>query len=185
MSTIAYRRAVPNDYAAVVAVDDDACALDASVGLVFAFDDGHPYAIAERARWADAIASGDVEVAVAGGAVVGFAACALADGEPYLDQLSVRCAWMRRGIGARLLTGAIAWAAPHPSGRLWLTTYAHLPWNRPFYARHGFVVCEETACGPELRGKLAREREALPAPEQRVAMVRSRTAAPVRGDQAG
>jgi GNAT superfamily N-acetyltransferase len=181
MSAIAYRRAVAADFRSVVDVDDDACALDARVGLVFAHGSDHPYAVAEQSRWAAEIAAGDVEVAVDGDVLVGFAACGYADGEPYLDQLSVRCAWMRRGIGTRLLAGAIAWADPHPSGRLWLTTFAHLPWNRPFYEHHGFVVCPETRCGPDLRDTLAREREALPAPEQRVAMVRARRAA----DQAG
>jgi GNAT superfamily N-acetyltransferase len=181
MSAIAYRRAVPDDIRTVVDIDDDACALDASVGLVFAFTNAHPYAVAERARWAAAIAAGRVELAVAGDAPVGFAACAFVDGEPFLDQLSVRCAWMQRGIGARLLAGAIAWAGPHPSGRLWLTTYAHLRWNRPFYERHGFVVRDEAACGPELRQELAREREALPRPDQRVAMVLDRA----RRGQAG
>jgi N-acetylglutamate synthase-like GNAT family acetyltransferase len=97
----------------------------------------------------------------------------LVDGEPYVDQLSVRCAWMRRGIGRRLLRRAIAWAARSGGRRLWLTTFDHLPWNRPFYVTEGFAVCDEAAIGPELRATLARERAALPLPEHRVAMVRA------------
>jgi GNAT superfamily N-acetyltransferase len=39
---------------------------------------------------------------------------------------------MRQGLGRRLVRQAIDWAGPEP---LWLTTYAHLSWNRPFYER--------------------------------------------------
>src|ERR1041384_5245290 len=34
---------------------------------------------------------------------------------------------MRQGLGRRLLRRAIEWAGREP---LWLTTYAHIPWNR-------------------------------------------------------
>ncbi len=78
---------------------------------------------------------------------------------------------MRRGIGTSLLRRAIAWAAADSSSRLWLTTWAHVPWNAPFYARHGFVAHPEAACGPELRAILRRQREVLPDPDRRIAMV--------------
>ena len=126
----------------------------------------------ERARWVAAIAGGLLEVAeTPDGALIGFAARAVVDGEPYLDQLSVRRLWMRRGIGTCLLRRAIAWAAVDSSSRLWLTTWAHVPWNAPFYARHGFVAHPEAGCGPELRAILRRQREVLPDPDQRIAMV--------------
>ncbi len=55
---------------------------------------------------------------------------------------------------------------------LWLTTYAHLPWNGPFYERHGFVVMRDNDCGPELRAILDEQRAVLPDPKKRVAMAR-------------
>jgi GNAT superfamily N-acetyltransferase len=174
MSEIRIRPARPDEVAAIVDVDTDACALDASVGIVFAFGDDHPYVVAERARWAAAVQRRLVEVAVAvDDAPIGMVVFGLVDGEPYVDQLSVRCAWMRRGIGRRLVRRAIAWAARTGGARLWLTTFDHLPWNRPFYETEGFAVRDEATIGPELRATLQRERAALPLPERRVAMVRA------------
>jgi GNAT superfamily N-acetyltransferase len=104
------------------------------------------------------------------GEPVGFASLDAADGRPYLDQLSVRRAWRRQGIGKTLIEHALAWSAG--AGELWLTTYdARVPWNQPMYERHGFVRVDESNCGPELRAKLTAERAVLPAPEGRVAML--------------
>jgi ribosomal protein S18 acetylase RimI-like enzyme len=76
---------------------------------------------------------------------------------------------MRQGIGRRLLERAIEWAGGES---LWLTTYAHIPWNRPFYERHGFVTIPESACPPGIVAILDDQRKALPAPHQRIAMRR-------------
>jgi hypothetical protein len=32
-----------------------------------------------------------------------------------------------------------------------LTTFEHVPWNAPYYARHGFAVLSEHELGPGLR----------------------------------
>jgi GNAT superfamily N-acetyltransferase len=182
---LAVRLARPGEIDALVAIDDDACTLDAEAGLVIAFDASHPFVVAERARWAAAIAAGMVEVVeTRDGTLAGFAARGTADGEPYLDQLSVRRAWMRRGIGTILLSRAIAWGAAAASSRLWLTTWAHVPWNAPFYARHGFVEHPEAACGPELRAILRRQREVLPDPDRRIAMLHPGAGLMPRGSRA-
>jgi GNAT superfamily N-acetyltransferase len=179
---VAIRQARPDEIDAIVAVDDDACTLDAEAGLVIAFPPAHPYAVEERACWTRAIDDARLDVAVDdAGVLVAFAARRFVDGEPYLDQLSVVRAWMRRGIGTRLASDAIAWAGRQPAGRLWLTTYAHLPWNRPFYERLGFTVVDDARCAPELQAILREQREILPAPEQRVAMRWTRNAARVTG----
>jgi hypothetical protein len=91
------------------------------------------------------------------------------DDAPHLEQLSVRRVAMRRGIGRRLLARAIEWSAHRP---LWLTTYAHLPWNRPFYESVGFAVVPEPACPPSIVQILDEQRRWLPAPAERIAMRR-------------
>jgi predicted N-acetyltransferase YhbS len=91
------------------------------------------------------------------------------DGAPCLEQLSVRVSAQQQGLGRRLLTHAIEWAAGED---LWLTTYAHLPWNRPFYERHGFAVVPESQCSQDMIAILGDQRRWLPDPEQRIAMRR-------------
>jgi hypothetical protein len=53
---------------------------------------------------------------------------------------------------------------------LWLTTYNHLSWNRPYSERHGFLVVLPEQCGEELTSELRFERRLLPSPEERVVM---------------
>jgi GNAT superfamily N-acetyltransferase len=166
------RLASPADIGHIVSIDDDACALFERAGVRLAFGPDHPYARAEYARWLQSAKDGTAFLAGradTGAVPVGVLVMGHADGAPYLDQLSVRVAAMRQGLGRRLLDHAIAWAGDQP---LWLTTYAHLPWNRPFYERHGFAVVEESACGPDIRADLAEQRRWLPHPRERVAMRR-------------
>lgn len=167
-------RAVPADMPDVVRIDDDATTLYAEVGLHFALHSKHPFAIDEQRRWRSASERGSLFFAVgAEGKRLGFASLDVLDGEPYLDQLSVLRSAMRRGVGRFLLGHAIDWTATRGDPRLWLTTYAHLGWNRPFYERAGFVVVPEERCGPAVRHHLAEQRRYLPAPLERVAMCRS------------
>lgn len=49
----------------------------------------------------------------------------------------------RRGIGAALLEHACAWARASAYRRVDLGTLADVPWNAPFYARHGFAVVDK------------------------------------------
>ena len=98
-----------------------------------------------------------------------FATLCKVDDEPYLDQLSVHPDNMRQGVGTKLLEQVLSCSGDRP---LWLTTYAHVSWNKPYYEKRGFVQVPEEFCGPELREILQKQRVALPAPEERVAMVR-------------
>lgn len=95
-------------------------------------------------------------VLVAGSPAVGFARLEVVDGQSHLEQLSVHPDAARRGLGRLLLEGAAAWAAGH--GHTWLTlcTFADVPWNAPFYLRHGFEAT--TDLGPELRALRETER---------------------------
>jgi len=49
----------------------------------------------------------------------------------------------RRGIGAALLEQACAWARASGYRRVDLGTLADVPWNAPFYAKHGFSVVDK------------------------------------------
>jgi GNAT superfamily N-acetyltransferase len=166
--TVDIRVARPNELADLVSIDDDAATLYAEAGLAMTLADDHPFVQDEQARWRAALARDAVFVASREGSTVGFAAMAPLDGANYLDQLSVRRSAMRTGVGSRLLAYAIERSAPVP---LWLTTYGHLPFNGPWYERVGFQRVPEERCGEGVRGHLRAERAALPAPEQRVAMV--------------
>jgi GNAT superfamily N-acetyltransferase len=128
---------------------------------------------AERSRWAQCLSAGTVQIAVSpSGRDVGFAALGLRDGVPFLDQLSVRLNSMQQGIGTVLLNGSIQMAERAGGRAIWLTTYNHLSWNRPYYERHGFAVVALEECGEELRSELLFERRFLPCPQERVVMRR-------------
>jgi len=103
------------------------------------------------------------------GTIAGALVLRLVDGLAYVEQLSVRRAFMRQGLGQKLLRLAIEWAKDRP---LWLMTYGHVLWNAPFYAREGFAIIAERDW-PIGLGQLIREqREWLPDPHQRVVMRR-------------
>ncbi len=165
------RLATPADVARMAAIDDDATALYLEAGLALVLADDHPFVVDEKARWARSIALDRAYVAVDTHDVAyAFATLDVVDDAPYLDQLSVHTSAMRRGLGRRLLHEAVAWARARKASALWLTTWAHLPWNAPFYAREGFERVPESECGPGIRHHLAEQRRWLPDPEERIAM---------------
>ncbi|MET7464210.1 GNAT family N-acetyltransferase [Nonomuraea sp. NPDC005501] len=98
-------------------------------------------------------------VLVEGSPPVGFALVGRVDGNLHLEQLAVRPERMRQGIGGRLVAAvrdhALACGAPAVT----LTTFRDVPWNAPWYERHGFGVLPEEAWGPELRALVEHERE--------------------------
>jgi len=55
-------------------------------------------------------------------------------------EIDVLPAHGRRGVGAALLEHACAWAREAGYRRVDLGTLADVPWNAPFYARHGFLT---------------------------------------------
>jgi GNAT superfamily N-acetyltransferase len=161
------RRALPDEIDQMVSIDVDACTLYEEAGLDADLGPEHPYSVAERACWTRCAREGNAFVAGWPDApAVGLLVMDRIDGAAYLEQLSVRRAAMGRGVGRRLLQRAIEWAGEP----LWLTTYAHIPWNRPFYERHGFVTVAESACPPGIVAILDEQRRALPAPTERIAM---------------
>ncbi|MFI5936090.1 GNAT family N-acetyltransferase [Actinoplanes sp. NPDC051494] len=117
---------------------------------------------AERA-WAVA-AAGDVPVA--------FVLVDVVDGLAHVEQVSVEPAYARRRLGSSLLDHVETWAAGQKMQALTLTTFRHVPWNAPYYARLGFVELADAERGPELVALMAKEARHGLDPADRVAMRR-------------
>lgn len=98
-------------------------------------------------------------VLVAGTPPVGFARLEIVDGHAHVEQLSVHPAHGRRGVGASLLLAACRWAVDQGHTVVTLCTFADVPWNAPFYARHGFVPVSDAELTPGLRALRQRELE--------------------------
>ncbi len=173
-ANFAMRIGSTQDIDTLAGIDLDASMLFERAGLRLDLPNEHELVTAERERWLLCLSAGTVLIAADhSGEDVGFAAIGLRDGEPYLDQLSVRMSSMGRGIGTELLYASMRMAMRGGGQALWLTTYGHLSWNRPYYERHGFVLVAPDQCGEELRSELSFERRLLPSPEERVVMRRA------------
>lgn len=165
------RVAHPSELASASAIDAAASTLYAAAGLHFELPDDHPFASAELARWRVAAMKGGVFWAMLCDEPVGFAVLGSVDGRAYLDQLAVRPEDGRRGVGRALLEHACSECRRRGEPELLLTTYDHVPWNGPFYARMRFVIIPESQYTPELRATLDAQRRVLPDPAHRVAML--------------
>lgn len=89
----------------------------------------------------DARAKGNVWVAEsAEGQPVGFALLEFPDSYALLVEMDVLPAHGRRGIGTALVRRVAERVRSAGGDVLFLTTFAHIPWNAPFYSRLGFVV---------------------------------------------
>ncbi len=125
------------------------------------------------------IVRGLVWVACVDDEVVGFV-CLDTFGGPHtagIAEIDVLPAFGGQGIGAALLERACEWAREAGYERVDLGTLADVPWNAPFYAKHGFVVVDKHA--PEFADALVRDRENGFPDHLRVFM--SRPLAPLRG----
>lgn len=135
-------------------------------------DDPPPTADA-LAAW---IAAGRAWVAAdgdnGGDAIVGFVVVDLLDGNAHVEEISVLPEAGGRGLGTALLdaVGAYAQRAGHPA--LTLTTFADVPWNRPWYERGGFVAMAPREIGPQLAARVRDEAEHGLDPAVRVCMRR-------------
>lgn len=72
--------------------------------------------------------------------VIGFAVRSILDGQAHLYEMDVHPAHGRKGVGAALLERTLALAAQAGYRSITLTTLRDVPWNAPFYARHGFRI---------------------------------------------
>jgi GNAT superfamily N-acetyltransferase len=101
---------------------------------------------------------------------VGFAWVRPLKASAHLEELSVLPSFGRRGAGAALLEHAARTAAELGYDQLTLSTFAHVPWNAPFYARRGFGSVPEADLPPELAALRRREAETGLPVEERIIM---------------
>ncbi|GLW63261.1 hypothetical protein Arub01_15050 [Actinomadura rubrobrunea] len=141
------RPAQPADLAGLPAIERSADRLFAPLGIVFP---PGPTVIEE-------LIGRDVRVLVAGTPPVAFAAFRPMDGATHLEQIAVRADRVRKGIGTRLLR-AVLERAGRPG--VTLLTFRDVPWNAPWYARHGFAELPQDRWGPGLRARWDAEIEA-------------------------
>jgi Acetyltransferase (GNAT) domain len=104
----------------------------------------------------DAAIEHGADILVAGDPPVGFAAVVELDGHPHLEQISVRPERGRQGTGSLLLRQVMRRSGPG----LTLITFRDVPWNGPWYARHGFAELPGPAWGPQLRAQWQAEIDA-------------------------
>ncbi|WP_033288678.1 GNAT family N-acetyltransferase [Amycolatopsis jejuensis] len=104
--------------------------------------------------------------------VVAYAIAEEVDGFGHVEQVSVLPSHARQGLGRALIDTVGEWAAARGLSGLTLTTFADVPWNRPYYSRLGFRVLPPESWGPQLRAirqaEIARGLDRWP----RVAMLR-------------
>jgi GNAT superfamily N-acetyltransferase len=146
----------PADHTDVVALP----AVERAAGAMFALDDLPP----EHRN--DATPLDTLTVACTEGRLwvardgrrrpVGFALGGTVDGRPHLAEIAVHPDHGRRGVGSQLLDAVGEWARRRGT-MLTLTTFAHVAWNAPFYARRGFRVLGVDEAGPELQAILRAE----------------------------
>ena len=124
----------------------------------------------QRAELEQACRQRRLWVARVNGVVVGFVAGGLKDGLPYVCEIDVLPTHGRHGIGTALMRVAIQWARGKRASHLTLTTFRHLPYNAPFYAKLGFEEIPVDDLGPEIRAQLKKEARMGLDSSRRVAM---------------
>ena len=87
--------------------------------------------------------------------IIGFAHVLEFDGRFHLEQLSVHPDAQGQGIGAVLLTAAERAVTARGGSVVTLRTFADVPWNAPFYRRHGYADAELPVA---MRGLIEAER---------------------------
>ena len=60
------------------------------------------------------------------------------DNNAHIEQLSVKRNCMGEGLGSKLLEAATEWAKVKGYSQITLITFKNIPWNGPFYEKHGF-----------------------------------------------
>jgi len=162
------RLAKASDAQAFHDVEDDAAELLRNSPLL----DGIPIPPSSSANHhRKVIAKGRSLTAVEGETVVGFAASGPVGRELHLHELSVATSHQRRGIGATLLRALKIDARNSGFQAITLSTFRAIPWNAPFYTKHGFTEVINLESHPHLAQSLEEAVELGMPAESRCAMI--------------
>lgn len=77
-------------------------------------------------------------IIVIGNPPKGFIRIDAVDNNAHIEQLSVDRNFMGKGLGGTLLEAAVDWARVNDYSSITLITFKNIPWNGPFYKKHGF-----------------------------------------------
>ena len=105
------------------------------------------------------------------GLVAGFLVAKTIGTSMHIVEMDVLPSHGRRGIGGQLLAQVVAQCKVMGLREITLTTFLGVPWNAPFYVRHGFKVVGIISHYPHLGQAL--QREAAHGLKERVAMYRN------------
>ncbi|MCV0394691.1 MAG: GNAT family N-acetyltransferase [Rhizobiaceae bacterium] len=106
------------------------------------------------------------------GIPAGFAAAGDEGGVFWLREMSVDPGHRRNGLGSALLNAILEEAGRHSCRAVALSTFRDLPFNAPFYARHGFKIADEEGVPAMLRTRMQTEMPPGVDPQTRVLMMR-------------
>jgi predicted N-acetyltransferase YhbS len=67
-----------------------------------------------------------------------MAIASVREGTAYVEEMDVLPSHGRRGLGACLLRCVCVWAQAQGHTAITLSTFRDVPWNGPFYRKHGF-----------------------------------------------
>lgn len=118
--------------------------------------------VGEADEYLPLIADGTVWVAEDAGVLVGVLLATVFDEAPdalHILEIAVAREAQRRGIGRGLLDAALEHARDAGLQALTLTTFRHVAWNRPFYARYGFAELSADEMSARVRGIIRAETE--------------------------
>jgi GNAT superfamily N-acetyltransferase len=136
-SNVSIRRAVPADADFLAAIEQSGGELFRTLPeLAWIADE--PIGTADE--FLPLILAGTVWVAEAGvSGIVGELRATIADDALHIVELAVSRQFQQHGIGRALIDAAAKWSRVRGLRALTLTTFRHVAWNAPFYARYGFV----------------------------------------------
>lgn len=149
------RLARPDELARLREIEDEAGTMFSGLDLIDEALDGS-FPLDELSRL---IGMGQVWVACReDGLAVGMVIASVREEAVYIEEIDVLPGHGRRGLGARLLARVCAWAQAQGHKAVTLSTFRDVPWNGPFYRKHGFRDLQPAEWTPGMRA--IREKEA-------------------------
>jgi|KBSSwiStaDraftv2_1062776.scaffolds.fasta_scaffold163212_2 4-diphosphocytidyl-2-C-methyl-D-erythritol kinase len=128
-----------DEIACLRAIEDEAGTMFSGLGLIDdALDGSFPIGDLVRLVSMGQVWVGCTEDGAEKDRPVGIAIASMREGEVYVEELDVMPTFGRRGLGSRLLAWVCAWAEELQCTSVTLSTFRDVPWNAPFYRKHGF-----------------------------------------------